>query len=82
MSEKHEKILGTLSEEAVRALINTREGGYVAIPPGPLAAVVRRELQDARLAQPANMAATAVKLTTVGEVVRYYALIKMLEDLG
>jgi hypothetical protein len=85
MSKRHQEILARLSPEAVRALINTHEGRAVAIPPGPMSEVVRRELLDAQplpLARPINMAATAVQLTTVGEVVRHYAMIEALGNLG
>ena len=85
MGQKHEDILRGLSPEAVRALVNTPENGYVALPTGPLREVVQRELAEVEggpLARAATMAATAMKLTVVGEVVRHYAMIKALEDLG
>jgi hypothetical protein len=86
MSQRHEGILARLSAEAVRALINTPESGWIALPPGPAEWVVRLELlhvEGGPLVQAANGgASTAVKLTVRGEVVRHYAMIKALEDLG
>jgi len=76
MSQKHEDITNALSEEARRALIDTPEGGPVAVPPGPLGPVVRQELARAGLWAANN------RLTTRGEVVRYYVIEKSLEDLG
>jgi hypothetical protein len=85
MAQRHEGILARLSPEARRALVNTPEGGYVALPPGPAREAVRQELESVvggPLVRAANMAATSVMLNFRGEVVRHYAMIQALEDLG
>jgi hypothetical protein len=85
MSQRHEGILARLSPEAQRALVNTLEGGYVALPLGPLREAIRQELlkvEGGPLVRSTSLPGTAVKLTVRGEVVRHYAMIKALEDLG
>jgi hypothetical protein len=85
MSQRHEGILARLSSEAVRALINTSESGWIAFPPGPAEWVVRQELLEVEggpLVRSTSLPGTAVKLNIRGEVVRHYAMIKALENLG
>jgi hypothetical protein len=85
MSQRHEGILARLSPEAVRALVNTAEGGYVALPHGADRAAIRQELLEVEggpLVRSTSLPGTAVKLNIRGEVVRHYAMIKALEDLG
>ena len=73
MSELHAEIAKALSLEAKRALIDTREDQPAALPPGPLAEVVRQELGAAGLIWP-----ILDLLTVRGEVVREYVLEMML----
>jgi len=72
MGVLHALIATTLSPEAKRALIDTREGQPVALPAGPLIPVVWHELAQHRLITPLG------RLTTRGEVVRDYVLEMML----
>lgn len=85
MGKNHEEILERLSPEAVNALIDTPEDGPVLLP-GPLGDVVRKELREVEggplVRMISGVMGTATILTTCGEVVRYYAMIRKLEDLG
>jgi hypothetical protein len=72
MGVLHALIATTLSPEAKRVLIDTPEDEPAALAPGPLAEVVRRELEQHALINPLGM------LTTRGEVVRDYVLEEML----